>query len=80
MTQPTLEEYVRARSDSLRSVRVRIASELVAQAEDVLRQSEHLTFDSALALLERLRSQEPANSGTRQQVSEALNSRMVNGQ
>lgn len=68
------DEYSALQSHAASSIRLKLARELTEQAEELLRVSEHHTFDSALALLERLRAQEPANLSTAQRIADALNS------
>ncbi len=68
----TIDEYQSAKRGVRLEVRLQEARELVTQAEDLLRSSEHLTFKDALALLERLRKDEPANDGIKQTCAERI--------
>jgi len=71
------EDYAAAKREVRLAVRLSEAKGLVSQAETLLRTSEHLTFDSALALLERLRSEEADNDGIKQRCAEGLAQKMT---
>jgi len=58
-------------------LRIADAKELVSQAEELLQHSEHLTFDSSLELLERLRIQEPENDSIRNRCGMELARKMM---
>jgi hypothetical protein len=74
--QLSLEDYARIQSEAVSETRVQFALELTRQAEELLRHSEHHTFDSAIALLLKLREGEPANSNGKQQVSDRIASKV----
>lgn len=65
-------DYSALQRQAVRDVRMETAQELTAQAEQLMRLSEHHTFASALALLERLRAGEPSNAGLREQILQRI--------
>ena len=59
------------------AVRMQEAKDLTQQAMELVRGNELMTFDAALALLERLRKEEAQNDSVRQQCTERLSERMT---